>query len=122
MLESSHAVIIHDWLLSEFGGLPGVRDAGRLESLFDHAAGQRYPEIWDKAAHVLFGICRYHPFADGNKRTAVACAAEILIAADACGADVDTKLEDVAYSVAAGTAGESDAAKHIERMVISAKA
>ncbi len=52
-----------------------VRDMGLLEasaarpmaSVFGEDA---YPTIQDKAAALLHGIARNHPFADGNKRTA----------------------------------------------------
>ena len=34
--------------------------------------------IFEMAAAYLYGICRNHPFVDGNKRTAVATALEFL--------------------------------------------
>lgn len=37
-----------------------------------------YPDIIDKAAWIIFSICKNHPFIDGNKRTAVLCMLTIL--------------------------------------------
>ncbi len=57
-----------------FGGMPGIRDEGLLESSI--AAPQQlyfYDEnadIFDLAACYLSSLARNHPFFDGNKRTA----------------------------------------------------
>jgi death-on-curing protein len=67
------ALAIHARLLEHFGGAPGVRDAGLLESalarprqLFSYAES---PNIIEMAAAYIAGIVRNHPFLDGNKRT-----------------------------------------------------
>jgi death on curing protein len=67
----------HAEQLSEFGGLAGIRDPGALESAIArplNLAAQGKPTVHELAAEYAFGIARNHPFADGNKRTAlVAC-------------------------------------------------
>jgi death-on-curing protein len=67
---------VHGRLLERFGGVPGVRDANALESAI---ARPRYlPEYGDVrsagvlAAALAWAILRNHPFADGNKRSALA--------------------------------------------------
>ena len=65
---------IHDDLLLQHGGMPGVRDAGVLESAlgrprFRWAYGEA-SDLLDCAAAYGFGIAKNHPFNDGNKRTA----------------------------------------------------
>jgi death-on-curing protein len=67
------ALAIHARLLERFGGAPGVRDAGLLESalarprqLFSYAES---PNMVEMAAAYIAGIVRNHPFLDGNKRT-----------------------------------------------------
>lgn len=67
----------HALLIAEFGGVPGLRDAGALESAIGrplNLSAYGEPTILDLAAAYAFGIARNHPFVDGNKRTAlVAC-------------------------------------------------
>lgn len=68
-------VLFHDIEVKRSGGLPGLRDEGLLESAvgsvvnamsFDPSMDQV-----DAAAKLAFGIMKNHPFADGNKRTAL---------------------------------------------------
>ena len=70
---------IHAEVLAAHGGLPGLRDKGLLESAVaaPQASFGGKPLIGDPlevAAAYLFYLCRNHPFADGNKRTALAAA------------------------------------------------
>ena len=72
-------IAIHAEVLAAHGGLPGLRDRGLLESAV--AAPQAsfggkslINDPIEIAAAYLFYLCRNHPFADGNKRTAVAAA------------------------------------------------
>ncbi len=66
---------IHDEALHEFGGLPGIRDFGLLESAVDRARNRFEYEpdstIFDLGAALCAGITKNHPFIDGNKRTAL---------------------------------------------------
>ena len=77
-LERDEVLEIHEYLLEKFGGMPGVRDEGLLESALAQPRqtfdGQDiYPTASQKAARYAFGIVNNHPFADGNKRTGAAC-------------------------------------------------
>lgn len=72
-------LFIHDYILKESGGLSGVRDMGLLESAIrkpqTHLFGiERYKSVYAKSAALLEAIALYHPFNDGNKRTAMAAA------------------------------------------------
>ena len=73
-LEVEEVLAIHETVLSEYGGLGGVRDEGLLASALDRPRNKRaYEETSD--LHVLaaaygFGLAKNHPFADANKRTA----------------------------------------------------
>ena len=70
---------IHEVIIAETGGLPGLRDAGLL-----HAAVARpfatfegrdlYSTDFDKAAALFHSLIKSHPFLDGTKRTAFAAA------------------------------------------------
>lgn len=64
---------LHAELIAEHGGLPGIRDRGLLEAAFarpQHLAAYNPEEFTPLTAAVALcvGICRNHPFADGNKR------------------------------------------------------
>lgn len=65
---------IHDLLIEEFGGAPGVRDLGALESAVFRPQTGYYKDPVEEAAALLESLIQNHPFVDGNKRTAVACA------------------------------------------------
>lgn len=70
---------IHDEVLAAFGGATGVRDASLLESAVSApraSFGGRsvFADLVEVAAAYLFYLCRNHPFADGNKRTAMTAA------------------------------------------------
>lgn len=63
----------HGDSLIEFGGSPGIRDPGAIESALTRprnllAYGE--PDLWDLAAAYTAGLCQNHGFVDGNKRTA----------------------------------------------------
>jgi death-on-curing protein len=77
-LSPADLIAIHELLLSEFGGMRGITEAGfgRLEAA---AATPRasmfgediYTSVVEKAAALCLAIVRAHPFSDGNKRVAL---------------------------------------------------
>lgn len=74
---------IHEDRIQVYGGTSGVRDAGLLQSAMGNVEatfGGEYlhQSLHEMAAAYLYGICRNHPFLDGNKRTALACALAFL--------------------------------------------
>jgi death on curing protein len=73
-LTADFVLAIHDEQLREFGGPPGIRDMGALESALGRARNRWAYEGGDLprlAAAYGFGIARNHPFVDGNKRAAL---------------------------------------------------
>jgi death on curing protein len=69
-------VHLHDEIIAFSGGLPGVKDAGLLESAIrkvtEAAFGDDlYSTLFTKAAAVGFSIAQNHVFNDANKRTAL---------------------------------------------------
>ncbi len=63
---------LHTIAVAEFGGSPGLRDDGLLESALDRprnlfAYGDE-PSLFQLAAAYCVGIVKNHPFIDGNKR------------------------------------------------------
>ncbi len=66
--------VVHLDQLRAHGGMPGVRDRGALSAALarpQHAWTDRAgADLADLAAAYGFGLCRAHPFNDGNKRVA----------------------------------------------------
>ena len=74
---------IHEDRIRIYGGTSGVRALDLLQSAMGNVEatfGGEYlhQSIFEMAAAYLYGICRNHPFLDGNKRTALACAVAFL--------------------------------------------
>ena len=62
------------------GGAVGVLDLGRLESVLDHIQNDDYyPTMGAKITHLFFCIAKFHGFRDGNKRTAIAACAHMML-------------------------------------------
>ena len=64
---------LHAEALEEHGGAPGLRDKGALEAALARprqilAYSEESVTVFDLAAALCVGICRNHPFVDGNKR------------------------------------------------------
>ena len=73
---------VHQTLLAEHGGLPGVRDRALLDSALARPR-QKYAynsktSFFELAAAYSYGLARNHPFTDGNKRVALTVAAVFL--------------------------------------------
>lgn len=72
---------LHERLLSEFGGLSGLRDEGLLDSALArpmNCFAYEKAGIFELAAAYANGLIRNHPFLDGNKRIGFAAAAVFL--------------------------------------------
>lgn len=71
-----HAILVHDQIIEFSGGLPGIKDAGQLDSILDHIQNDDYyPSFDDKLTHLVFALTKFHCFVDGNKRSAIALGA-----------------------------------------------
>ncbi|MBR3225793.1 MAG: type II toxin-antitoxin system death-on-curing family toxin [Atopobiaceae bacterium] len=82
-ISKAEALAIHDASLARFGGLPGVRDEGLLDSAVRQPSqsfgGQElYPTLDEKAARLAYGLIKNHAFLDGNKRVGTACLGAML--------------------------------------------
>ena len=71
-LTREECLALHDFMVSQYGGIAGVRDEHLLDSALARpqqlfAYGK--PDMADMAAAYAAGIVKNHPFLDGNKRT-----------------------------------------------------
>lgn len=108
-LNREDAVAIHEMMLSQHGGLDGVRDEGMLASALGKPQNRfAYgdPDLTDLAASYVAGVVLNHPFLDGNKRTGFMLAAAFL---DLNGLELTATEQDVVehtIALAAGTIKE----------------
>ena len=67
---------VHQDAIREFGGTEGILDMATLEYLVYRV--NRVKDVYRKAALALFCITAKHPFHDGNKRTGLLVAENLL--------------------------------------------
>jgi len=75
--------IIHRASLEAFGGADGIRDENALESALAqplHEYFYRAADLYAIAAAYAFHIAENQPYVDGNKRTGLLCALNLLMA------------------------------------------
>ena len=115
---------LHDLLIIEHGGLPGVRDEGLLDSALARprnlwAYGK--PDVFALAARYASGIVRDHPFLDGNKRTAFAAACVFLEDNGTRLALPEVEVVERMVGLAAGSVSEPEFARWLEAGVARKK-
>jgi death-on-curing protein len=69
-LSLDEALAIHEAVIEAFGGSPGVRDLGLLESALYRPQSGYYDDLPSMAAALFESLIKNHPFVDGNKRVA----------------------------------------------------
>ena len=69
---TADALFFHKQLIERYGGAPGIRDAGALESALHRPQTGYYDTLIHEAAALLESLIQNHPFVDGNKRVAFA--------------------------------------------------
>ena len=110
---------IHGRMIEKYGGSPGIRDQGLLESAImrpqTSAFGEdAYPTLSLKAAVLLHSLIKNHPFVDGNKRTGFGAMHLMLLTN---GWDLTSETDEevtIAIRVATGDYGYEQAALWIE--------
>ena len=70
---------VHKDQIKRYGGEEGFRDLGLLESALaqpeaSFAGEWLHKDLYEMAAAYAYHLCQNHPFIDGNKRAALACA------------------------------------------------
>jgi len=87
------------------GGSTNHLDTGTLDSILNHIQNDDYyPSFADKLTHLFFSTCKFHCFADGNKRIAISLCAQMLLLNGylrSVGGFIQ-ESENVSYHVAAG--------------------
>jgi death-on-curing protein len=108
---------LHAESLSRFGGTPGMRDEGLLESALarpQHLARYEEPSTFRLASAYCEGIVNNHPFADGNKRAGLLAARVFLFKNGYRLEPEEAEMVAVVRQVAAGDLGREDLTGWIE--------
>ncbi len=105
LLTLDEVLSLHAEQIRRFGGTSGIRDLGLLQSAVGSVEATfggvfLHETILAMAAAYLYGICRNHPFLDGNKRTALGAALTFL---EMNGVAIDAD-EDSFYDLVIGVA------------------
>ena len=69
-LSLDEAIAIHARLIEKFGGTPGLRDMGLLESALFRPQTGYYTDLAQMSAALFESLISNHAFVDGNKRVA----------------------------------------------------
>jgi death on curing protein len=114
-----HAIQVHDWIIKESGGMPGINNQGQLESSLEHIQNDLYyPVFIDKLTHLVFAIIQFHVFSDGNKRSSIALGAYFL---DLNGYDITKKfvkeMENIVVWLAEGKIDKELLGELIESLI-----
>ena len=104
---------IHERTLALYGGEPGTRDQGLLESstmspyqTFD--GYDLYATTPEKSSALIRSLIQNHPFVDGNKRTGMLAGLILLTINGYRFSTVSTEIERVGFGVADGSIGLMD--------------
>lgn len=112
---------IHTKLLEQFGGRPGLRDEGLLDSALLAAAHRKHYEGADLAicaATYAFHLTSNHPFVDGNKRVGAAMSEVFLRLNSASLSATNDEIVALFLRIAAGEIAREDVEQAFARWVV----
>jgi len=122
-VSKSMVLSIHARQIERFGGTPGVRDEGLLESALAQPQATfggdfLHPTISEQAAAYLYHIAMNHPFIDDNKRTAFAATDTFLRLNGGALNLTDDRAYDLVMRVARGTMTKEELSAEFESCIV----
>ncbi len=113
-------LVAHEEQIRLFGGTAGIRDPGLLLSAMGNVEATfegvfLHETIFEMAAAYLYGICRNHPFVDGNKRTALSAALAFLDTNQIEVHAAEIELYELVIGVAEGRISKAGVAVFLEK-------
>lgn len=125
-LTVEQVLAIHDRVIAEFGGDAALLDRGLLESAVAmpaarYAGAFLHPDLPTMASAYLFHLCRNHPFADGNKRTALTSAEVFLLLNDHHLKATNRDIERLVLGIAEGRLSKDDATAFLRKHITEAR-
>jgi death on curing protein len=120
-LTREECLALHDMMLSQYGGIPGVGDENMLESALarpQQLFHYRKSTLPDLAAAYALGVVKNHPFLDGNKRTGFMLGAGFL---ERNGFEFYAKETEAVVNTLALAAGEMSESAYAEWLKANSK-
>jgi death-on-curing protein len=122
-LTLAEVIEVHTDQLQRHGGQEGLRDLGLLESALAQPEASfggewLHRDLYEMAAAYAFHLCQNHPFVDGNKRTALACALVFLELNGLRLLDPKGLLKETMLTMASGKMGKQQFAVLLRRLPI----
>lgn len=123
-LRLREVLALHQRIVAQSGGAPGVRDVPALESAVAQprstfGGSELYPSLEEKGAALAFALIQNHPFFDGNKRIGhAALEAFLMLNGHELNADV-AESEAMILGVAASERSRDELLEWIRERVVS---
>lgn len=126
-LSCADVLELHTQQIKTYGGAPGIREAGLLESALAQPSatfGGEYlhDDLYHMAAAYLFHLVQNHPFVDGNKRVGLECA---LVFLEINGYSIETTdelLVELVLAIASGERSKDQIAEFFRATAVPSKA
>lgn len=123
-LTLAEVIEVHTDQIRRYGGQDGVRNFGLLESALaqpEASFGGEWlqKDVYEMAAAYAYHLCQNHPFIDGNKRTALACALVFLELNGLSVRDPKGLLKDATLSIASGKTSKAKFADLLRKLPCS---
>ena len=120
-LTLTEVIEVHVDQIKRYGGQEGVRDFGLLESALaqpeaSFAGEWLHKDLCEMAAAYAYHLSQNHPFIDGNKRTALACALVFLELNGVSVGDPRGLLRDAMLDIASGKMSKSEFAQLLRQL------
>jgi len=124
-LSRADVLLLHNDQIASFGGTPGLRDDGLLDSALAQPqatfAGELlHLTISAQAAAYLYHLAMNHPFIDGNKRTAFAVMDTFLRMNGYALTLSDEQAYELVLQVVQGQLEKGELVSELERVVVKA--
>lgn len=120
-LTLAEVVEIHNDQIKRYGGSRILRDLGLLESALAQPEASfsgewLHKDLYEMAAAYAYHLCQNHPFVDGNKRTALACALVFMELNGVSIQDPKGQLKTAMLKIAAGEMGKNEFANFLRKL------
>ncbi len=118
-LTLDEVLVAYEEQIRLFGGASGIREPSLLLSAMGNVEATfggvlLHETIFEMASAYLYGICRNHPFVDGNKRTALSAALTFLDTNQIELHASENELVDLVIGVAEGKTSKASVAVFLE--------
>ena len=121
-LDFQHIEEIHQASLEAYGGSPGIRDQGLIESALGSAMNTFFyanGDLSDIAAAYAFHLAQAQAFLDGNKRTGIGAALLFLRGNGVTKVPSDEQLYDAMIAIAEKRLDKAGLAEMFRRAAVS---